>query len=181
MFFRRAGLAGIRGSRGGMLFADPSAQPKSLFDLPIHSHNMSKQPQQTRSQQDRIQLGLEGPNSPLEITSFESLDNFGTILLTLSSPFCLNAGGDPALSSVSCSTSLPHSILSFSAFPTLQINNLPLSYLTLKQGKIDDMATQITAKMDDMSTRIDDLEKNIFDVMQTVGIEDVTGFGDEKK
>lgn len=39
----------------------------------------------------------------------------------------------------------------------------------------------IIPTVDDMSTRIDDLEKNIFDVMQTVGIEDVTGFGDEKK
>lgn len=127
------GIGRKEGSRGGLLSTDPILGSQSLFDPPPPiTRNMSKQPQQTRSQQDRTQLGLDGPNGPLEITSFVSaffLSHGSTEALTLgdhladlveSLLFCLNAGGDLALSTGNSSAlrDLPTGIL----FPLYQLS-----------------------------------------------------------
>ncbi|XP_065138423.1 heat shock factor-binding protein 1-like protein 1 [Paramisgurnus dabryanus] len=40
------------------------------------------------------------------------------------------------------------------------------------QSKFQDLSDQIISKMDEMGTRIDDLEKNVADLMTQAGMED---------
>lgn len=58
----------------------------------------------------------------------------------------------------------PTSVQDLSAFVETTMQNL--------QGKFQAMSNQIVSRMDEMGTRIDDLEKNVSDLMTLAGMDE---------